>query len=66
VLLDLQALIQQAYQRGRYEGALDYGRDPDPALGDADAEWADQMLREKGLRPARLARRRKRPRRGKP
>src|SRR5262249_282843 len=51
---DLQALIEQCYARGRYEGTLNYAVDPDPPLAGADAEWADGLLRQRGLRPARL------------
>jgi hypothetical protein len=66
VRLDLQALLEQAYQRGRYEGDLDYDKDPEPPLAGPDAAWADQWLREKGLRPQRPARQRKRPRQKRP
>jgi hypothetical protein len=52
VLLDLPALVQQVYQRGRYEGDLDYSKAAEPPLGGPDAQWAEQWLRQKGLRPA--------------
>jgi Protein of unknown function (DUF4058) len=52
VLLDLQALIEQCYRKGRYEVDLDYRLDADPPLTGPDAEWADELLRGKGLRPA--------------
>jgi hypothetical protein len=58
--LDLQALIEQCYRRGRYEGDLNYATDPDPPLLSPDAEWADEMLRQKGLRPPPAPRKRKR------
>ncbi len=62
VPLDLQALVEQCYRNGAYEGTLDYAVDPDPPLSGADEDWADERLHEKGLR-----RRRKPPRRkGKP
>ncbi|MBI1913765.1 MAG: DUF4058 family protein [Planctomycetes bacterium] len=51
VLLDLQALIEQCYRKGRYEGDLDYRRDPDPPLTGPDAEWAVELLRSQGFRP---------------
>jgi hypothetical protein len=60
VPLDLQALVEQCNRNGAYEGTLSYAADPDPPLFGADAEWADEWLHQKGLRP-----RRKRPRRGK-
>jgi hypothetical protein len=51
VPLDLQALIEQCYRRGRYEGDINYTLDPEPPLTGPDAEWADEMLRGQGLRP---------------
>ena len=50
VPLDLQALVDQCYRNGAYEGTLDYAIDPDPPLTGADAEWAETHLYEKGLR----------------
>jgi hypothetical protein len=59
VPLDLQALVEQCYRNGAYEGTLDYAADPDPPLFGADEDWADEWLRAKGLRS------RKKPRRSK-
>jgi hypothetical protein len=59
-LLDLQALIEQCYRRGRYEGDLNYAVDPEPPLTGPDAEWADEMLRQRGLRPPPSGRKGKR------
>ena len=50
VPLQLQALIDMAYVNGRYYDDVDYMEDPHPPLPCADAEWADQRLRENGLR----------------
>jgi hypothetical protein len=62
VPLDLQAIVEQCYRNGGYEGTLNYAVDPDPPLFGADEEWADERLRELGLR-----RRKKPPRdKGKP
>jgi Protein of unknown function (DUF4058) len=62
VPLNLQALIEQCYRNGAYDGTLNYAIAPDPPLVGADEEWAEQHLQELGLRP-----RKKRPRRkGKP
>jgi hypothetical protein len=63
VRLDLQALLEQVYQRGRYEGDIDYTKDPDPPLSPQGAAWVDDLLRQKGLRtaPARSRRRRRPP-----
>ena len=53
VPLDLQALVDQCYRNGAYEGTLDYAIAPDPPLTGADEEWADTHLHEKGLRKAK-------------
>jgi hypothetical protein len=53
VPLDLQALIDLCYRRGRYELDFDYRTDPEPPLEGTDAAWAEQLLQEKGLRPKR-------------
>jgi hypothetical protein len=50
VPLDLQALLDQCYESGRYEGDIDYREEPEPLLDLDDARWADSLLREKGLR----------------
>ena len=62
VPLDLQALVEQCYRNGAYEGTLNYAVDPDPALFGADKDWANAWLLEKGLRPGKKTLRR----RGKP
>jgi len=49
VALQLQPLLDACYQDGRYE-RLDYRAEPVPRLGEADAQWADGLLRERGLR----------------
>lgn len=51
VLLDLQALIDECYRRGRY-ATIDYSVDPDPSLSPPDARWADEVLRAAGRRSA--------------
>jgi hypothetical protein len=50
VPLDLQALVEQCYRNGGYEGTVNYSVDPDPPLVGPDEEWADELLREKGMR----------------
>jgi hypothetical protein len=63
VLLDLQGLIDECYRKGRYEGDLDYRRDPDPPWTGPDGEWAIELMRSKGLRAAeKTKRKRKAPR----
>jgi hypothetical protein len=47
--LNLQALIEQCYQYGRYDD-IDYLADADPPLEGHDAEWADELLRAAGKR----------------
>jgi hypothetical protein len=60
VPLDLQALVEQCYRNGGYEGTLNYAVEPDPPLLGADKGWADEWLRDQGLRPRRKPPRRKR------
>jgi hypothetical protein len=66
VVLALQPLIDRCSEC--FEGDLDYTKPPVPPLTGPDAEWADHLLREKGLRttpdaPAKS--RRKKPQRRK-
>ncbi len=49
VRLDLQALIDQAYVRGRYD-FLDYTQPPDPPLGERDGPIAAEILKAAGKR----------------
>jgi len=44
VALDLQLLVDQTYERGRYGSVLDYSQAPRPALPDQEASWARQVL----------------------
>ena len=47
VALDLQAVVDEAYEKGRYD-RTDYRRPLDPPLPAADAEWAAEVLRTAG------------------
>ena len=47
--LDLQALIDQCYENGRYDD-LNYRAQPVPPLEPPEAAWADELLLAKGLR----------------
>ena len=47
--LNLQALIDLAYQNGGYD-TIDYLEDADPPLEGHDADWADALLRAAGKR----------------
>jgi hypothetical protein len=49
VTLDLQPLIDQCHERGRYH-LLNYQLELDPPLPPDAAGWVDQILREHGLR----------------
>ena len=50
VLLNLQELIDKSYENGGYAGYIDYTANPQPPLQGDDAIWANELLREKGLR----------------
>jgi hypothetical protein len=41
VTLDLQALVEQCYRNGGFQGTLNYVVDPDPPLFGVDREWAE-------------------------
>ncbi len=49
VFLDIQALLDQAYRTGRYD-RTDYTGHCIPPLEDADAAWADELLKHAGRR----------------
>src|SRR5262249_7183973 len=51
--LDLQHVFSRAYDNGPYRrGAVDYGQPPQPPLQGEAASWAEQQLRERGMRRA--------------
>jgi hypothetical protein len=47
--LDLQQVLATAYDRGAYDLDIDYRSDPIPPLSSLHADWANQLLKEKGL-----------------
>ena len=47
VVLDLQAVVDEAYEKGRYD-RTDYRRPLDPPLPGDDAAWATEVLRTAG------------------
>jgi hypothetical protein len=49
VILNLQPLINQCHERGRYH-MQDYRTDPDPPFSPEDSTWIDRVLREAALR----------------
>jgi hypothetical protein len=48
--LDLQSVLDDAYERAGYDLEIDYRGQPRPPLKAELAAWADQLLRSKGLR----------------
>jgi Protein of unknown function (DUF4058) len=50
VPLDLQAVLDECCDEGRYIDDIDYRKDADPPLTGDDARWADAFLREQGRR----------------
>ncbi len=54
-VLDLQSLLRISYDAAAYDRRIDYAADPVPPLPSADAEWADALLKARGLRPSPTA-----------
>jgi hypothetical protein len=50
ILVDLNAILHELYASLNYEYTLNYRREADPPLTGDDARWADELLREAGLR----------------
>ena len=50
IAVNLGALVNSVYSARYYNMLVDYQHDPEPPLSDADRNWLDQLLREKGLR----------------
>ncbi len=48
--LDLQAALDSIYDSAGYDLEIDYQSGPNPPLGGKLAQWADRLLRSKGLR----------------
>jgi hypothetical protein len=45
LMLELQLLLDRAYENGRYARRIDYHHAPEPSLEADDAAWADEHLR---------------------
>lgn len=50
VALDLQAAFNRAWEEGPFLERIDYNTNPPTPLAEDDADWADELLRECGLR----------------
>jgi len=48
--IDIGSILHDLYDRAAYDLRLDYKGDPVPPLSSADTAWADQLLRQSGLR----------------
>lgn len=46
IRLDLQAVVEQAYRKGRYHLSVHYAKPPEPRLAGADARWAQALLKK--------------------
>jgi len=49
-VVDLQRLLNEIYDQSGYDLVIDYSKNPEPPLSEANAAWAEAWLREKGLR----------------
>jgi hypothetical protein len=46
IRLDLQAIVEQAYRKGRYQLTINYNHPPEPPLGEVDARWARALVKK--------------------
>lgn len=49
-IVDLQTLLNAVYDRAGYDFSIDYNTDIVPPLSETDNVWADNLLRERGLK----------------
>ena len=49
-IVNLPALLTGVYDRAGYDYRIDYHQEPIPPLSEQDMVWANELLREKGLR----------------
>lgn len=49
-VLDLQEVFERCYEIGPYPDRLKYSAPPDPPLSPDDAAWAEDVLKQRGLR----------------
>jgi hypothetical protein len=50
VVLDLQTVFDRCYDESAYALAVEYHGEPPVPLTRANADWAEALLRERGLR----------------
>jgi hypothetical protein len=50
VVLDVQAVLERAYEDGAYSRVIDYRVEPVPPLTAENSDWVDTLLKTKGLR----------------
>jgi hypothetical protein len=55
IRLDLQDVLDTAYDHASYNRVIDYTKEPVPPLKPEWREWSGRWLREKGLRPSESA-----------
>jgi hypothetical protein len=48
--VDLQSVLDECCEEGRYVDDIDYRDEPDPPLSPDDAQWADKLLRAQAFR----------------
>jgi hypothetical protein len=51
-VVDLNRIFHALYDRGGYRRRIDYRTEAEPSLAGLDARWADELLRNAGLRPS--------------
>jgi hypothetical protein len=50
VMVELNDLLHELYDRAGYDLRIDYGKEPEPPLESEDAFWSDALLRQAMLR----------------
>ena len=50
IVVDLQAMVNQCYNAGRFARKIDYREECPPPLSKKNAKWVDELLRKKKLR----------------
>ena len=48
-IIDLQHLLNQVYDQAGFDLAIDYSQKPIPSLKSKDRNWAEELLRDRGL-----------------